>query len=110
MIFPLPEIYSLPLNQTVIDADHILLPLELARLLPSQAELDIGYAGKAKVTRQGEILSGKGLVKRLSRLGNLLQWSCDGDRLQVRGVVLGERKDTTERADEGDWVTVTDPS
>ena len=42
MIFPLPEIYSLPLNQTVIDADHILLPLELARLLPSQAELDIG--------------------------------------------------------------------
>ena len=110
MIFPLPEIYSLPLNQTVIDADHILLPLELARLLPSQAELDIGYAGKAKVTRQGEILSGKGLVKRLSRLGNLLQWSRDGDRLQVRGIVLGERKDTTERADEGDWVTVTDPS
>ncbi len=93
----LPEIYSFPLSQATIDADHILLPPALAGLLPSQLELDLGDAGKIKAMRQEEILSGKGLVRRLSRLGNLLQWSQSGDRVEVRGLALGETQDAVEK-------------
>jgi hypothetical protein len=61
-----PDIYSFSLYQAIIDDDHILLPFELAGLLPDRAELDLGDAGKIKVRRQEGILSGKGLVKKLS--------------------------------------------
>ncbi len=70
-----------------------LLPVDLAGFLPEKFELDLGDAGRFKVTRQEEILSGKGLVKRLSRLGNLLQWSPDKDQVTVRGLALGQREE-----------------
>jgi len=104
----LPGIYSLSLNQATIDADHILLAPQLADLVPGRVELDLGDAGKIKVVRQEEILSGKGLVKRLSRLGNLLQWSRDGDRIEVRGLLLGKSDDAEEKAAPGGWVPAAD--
>ena len=48
MTISLPQIYSLSLNQATIDVDHILLPLELACLLPDKAELDLGDGGKIR--------------------------------------------------------------
>ncbi len=104
----LPGIYSLSLNQATIDADHILLAPQLADLVPGRFELDLGDAGKIKVVRQEEILSGKGLVKRLSRLGNLLQWSRDGDRIEVRGLLLGKSEDAEEKVAPSGWVPAAD--
>jgi SNF2 family DNA or RNA helicase len=85
------EIFSFQVNGAVIDADHILLPPELAGLIPGKAELVLGDSGQLKVTRQEEILSGRGLVRRLARFGNLLTWSIDGDRVTVGGLSPGEK-------------------
>ncbi len=101
----LPEIYSVCLNQATIDADHILLPPEVAGLLPDRMELDLGEGGAIKVTRREEVLSGRGLVKKLSRLGNLLQWRCDNGRIQVRGLALGNGADPGEKGDNANWLT-----
>jgi superfamily II DNA or RNA helicase len=105
----LPDIYSLSLNNAIIDADHILLPVDLAGLLPAKFELDLREAGRSKVTRQEEILFGKGLVKRLSRLGNLLQWSCDKDQVTVYGLTLGQPVEATEKPASGYLVFSEDP-
>ncbi|MBI4288559.1 MAG: DEAD/DEAH box helicase family protein [Chloroflexi bacterium] len=106
----LPEIYSLSLNRAAIDADHILLPPQLACFLPDQSELDLGDAGDIRVTKQGEIVSGKGLAKKLSRLGNLLQWSCDGDRIEVRGLTLGGSEGDIREAGGDRWCPAPDSS
>ncbi len=108
MKLPSLEIYSFPLNQMVIDPDHILLPLELARFLPDKSELVLGDMGRLKVKRQEEILSGNGLVRRLSRLGNLLQWSHDNDRIVVRGLTLGQKEEITEKSPSDNMVLSTD--
>ncbi len=108
MKLPSLEIYSFPLNQMVIDPDHILLPLELARFLPDKSELVLGDMGRLKVKRQEEILSGNGLVRRLSRLGNLLQWSHDNDQIVVRGLTLGQKEEITEKSPSDNMVLSTD--
>jgi SNF2 family DNA or RNA helicase len=104
-----PDTYSLSLKQAVLDADHILLPAELAEILPDQAELDMGDAGRIKVRRQDEILSGKGLVKKLSRLGNLLQWRRQGDQIAVCGLILGQPEEVLEDPSAVNPVMSTDP-
>jgi SNF2 family DNA or RNA helicase len=109
MKLPSIEIYSFPLNQMVIDPDHILLPSELAGLLPDEAELVLGDTGRLRVKRQEEFLSGKGLVRRLSRLGNLLQWSRDNDQIVVRGLTLGQKEEITEKSPSDNMVLSTDP-
>ncbi len=108
MKLPSLEIYSFPLNQMVIDPDHILLPLELARFLPDKSELVLGDMGRLKVKRQEGILSGNGLVRRLSRLGNLLQWSHDNDQIVVRGLTLGQKEEITEKSPSDNMVLSTD--
>jgi hypothetical protein len=105
-----PDTYSLSLAQAIIDDDHILVPSELAGLLPDRAELDLGNAGKIRVRRQEEILSGKGLVKKLSSQGNLLQWSYREDRIVVRGLILGEREEATQKPQSDSLIISTDPS
>ncbi len=104
----LPEIYSLSLNQATIDADHILLPAEMAAFLPDRSELDLGDAGVVKVVKQEEMLSGRGLVKKLSRLGDLLQWSCHSDRIEVRGLALGTGDDPEAKARANGWFPSAD--
>ncbi len=93
--------YSFPLDRAAIDGDHILLPADLACLLPTRMELELGDGSKIKVARQEEMLAGNGLVKRLARAGNLLQWSCDGDRVQVRGLWVGGPQDDAGNASVG---------
>jgi len=105
----LPDTYSLSLNQAVIDADHILLTAELAGLLPHQSELILGDGSHIKVTRQEEILSGKSLEKKLSRLGNLLQWSLDNGQIMVRGLTLGQPEEVREQPSAGNPVLSADP-
>ena len=106
----LPEVYFLSLKQAAVDADHVLVPQGLVDLVPGKAELDLGDAGTITVTRQEELLSGKRLVRNLSRLGNLLQVSRDADRLKVRGLALGEINRAADRDDAGGWVLTGDPS
>ena len=105
----LPDTYSISLHQATIDADHILLTLELARTLPAQFDLVLSDDSRIKVTRQEEILSGKGLVRRLSRLGNLLQWTCQGDQVTARGIVLGQWDDVIEKPSSGNLHLSADP-
>ncbi len=83
----LPEIYSIPLKSAIIDNNHILLPPELVHLLPEQLELNLEDGSKLKATRQEEILSGKGLAKKLLRLGSLVQWELTGGALAVRSAL-----------------------
>ena len=105
----LSDTYSISLHQTIIDADHILLTAELAGILPDQFDLILSDDSRIKVTRQEEIASGKGLVKRLSRLGNLLQWSCDGNQVIVRGISLGQRDVAIENPSYGNLHFPADP-
>lgn len=105
----LPDTYSLSLNQAIIDADHLLLPSEMAELFPRQTELKLGDGSRIKVSRQEEILSGKGIVKKLSLLGNLLQWSFQGEQVTVRGLIPDQQKEALGKPFTSNLVLSTDP-
>ena len=105
----IPHFFSISLRQTMIDADHILLNSDLANCLPAQVELDLGDRAKIKVKRQEEILSGKGLVKKLSSLGDLLQWSFDQDRVIVRGLISSRGEESKELSSGNGMVISSDP-
>lgn len=103
----LPEIYSLELKSAVIDNDHILLPPDLAQFLPSRFELCLGDGNRLKAVRQEEVLSGKGLTRKLLSLGNLVQWEINEDTALVRSALPDGAKVGGE-----DWegTVIEDPS
>jgi SNF2 family DNA or RNA helicase len=82
-------IYSLDLSQAVIDDNHLILPSELANLIPAKTELDLNGSGSLSVSRQEEILTARGLVKKLSPMGLFLQWTFYGESIRVSGLSCG---------------------
>jgi len=105
----LPEFYSLSLKQAIIDADHILLSPHLAEFVSGQTELDLGDAGKIRIKTQEEILYARGLVKKLSSLGNLLQFYQENKCLKIRGLMMEQPETNISTLLNDHPVIVNDP-